>query len=94
MLKDGSWLINVHTSNIQNSSTDCQVFIQVFGTKGKSTLIQLEDESNKKKFQKGSIDQFIIVLPGIGSPSRIIIGHDDSGDDSTWHCEKVLFKLS
>lgn len=90
-LNKGTWFIYVYTSNLSNAGTDARVRIKVYGTKANSDDIWLENEKNNKKlFEKGSLDQFAKVLPDIGKPQKIRIGHDNSGPFPGWHLEKVF----
>jgi len=92
-LVDNSWIIEVYTSEVFGAGTDAKVYIQVTGTKGNTDKIWLEDEgkNNKKLFEKGSCDKFTRILPDIGVPKILKIGHDNSGFGPGWHLEKVVY---
>ncbi len=86
-----NWSIFVYTGNIKNAGTDAGVYLQIFGTKTASTLMQLDNKNgnNKKLFEAGSCDKFDKNLPDIGKPAQIIIGHNNKGLFPGWFLEKV-----
>ena len=64
--------IEVHTGKQKMAGTDANVFITLFGSEGFSKKIHLVDpSSNKKCFEKNSIDKFQVQLEGIGELRRI-----------------------
>lgn len=68
--------MKVQTGNIK--TTDANVFIQLFGVKGKSKIIPLKDSlAHKIPFQRGNIDAFKIETREIGELKAITIGYDE-----------------
>uniref|UniRef100_A0A6B2KWS8 PLAT domain-containing protein n=1 Tax=Arcella intermedia TaxID=1963864 RepID=A0A6B2KWS8_9EUKA len=83
--------VSVVTGNIRGAGTDANVFIEVFGKKGKSRKQVLDNSENN--FEKGKTDVF--VLKGgndLGELTKIHIGHDNSGFGPGWFLEKVIVK--
>lgn len=58
---------------MKGAGTDAQVFLQIYGEKGKSDEIKLENNSDS--FEQGQLDKFV-VSPGLSIaapfPSSII----------------------
>ena len=40
-------------------------------------------------FERGHEDRFHIELPDVGAPTKLRIGHDNSGVGSAWHLAKA-----
>lgn len=51
----------IWTSDVKGAGTDAQVFLQIYGEKGKSDEIKLENNSDS--FEQGQLDKFV-VSPG------------------------------
>ncbi len=60
---------------MRGSGTSANVFLQMFGPKGKSGKIFLD--SGKTNFQRGSNDVFGLEEYDVGDLQKIIIGHDN-----------------
>ena len=69
------------------SGTDANVFIQLFGDKGKTGEYKLDSSSND--FERGQTDEFSVEALDIGIVQRIRIGHDNAGLGSAWFLESV-----
>ena len=66
------YTIEVYTGKQKMAGTDANVFITLFGANGASKKIHLVDpSSNRKCFEKNSIDKFQVQLTGIGELRRI-----------------------
>ncbi|WP_375773370.1 PLAT/LH2 domain-containing protein [Archangium gephyra] len=81
--------IEVFTGARDKAGTDADVFIQLFGDRGVSPRIMLDDY--RDNFERGSHDVF---SPGIGSRYgvlyRVLIGFDtNKGDNPGWFLDKV-----
>ncbi|CAH1787210.1 unnamed protein product [Owenia fusiformis] len=85
--KKTTWTAFIHTSDIRGAGTDANVFIVVYGDKGKSDDIYLDNKSDN--FESGQLDKFKIEMIDIGKPYKMRIGHDDSGSFAGWHLDKV-----
>lgn len=75
------------TSDVSGAGTNANIHMTLYGNEGHSELIALENESDK--FERGQVDHFTIQTPNIGTPTKLRIGHDDSGAASGWHLHKV-----
>uniref|UniRef100_A0A3Q3FXL6 PLAT domain-containing protein n=1 Tax=Labrus bergylta TaxID=56723 RepID=A0A3Q3FXL6_9LABR len=56
------WSLWIWTSDIKGAGTDAQVFLQIYGEKGKSDEIKLENNSDS--FEQAQLDKFM-VSPGV-----------------------------
>ena len=69
--------IEVYTGKQKMSGTDANVFITLFGEHGASKKIHLVDpSSNKKCFEKNSVDNFRVQMYSIGELRRIRYGSE------------------
>ena len=82
------WQVWVFTSDIKNAGTDADVYMVVYGEKGKSDDIKLENKSDS--FEQGHMDMFKIDTVDVGVPYKIRVWHDNSGIAAGWHLDKVL----
>lgn len=86
--------IEVHTGKQKMAGTDSNIYITLIGVHGSSKKIHLADPSSDKKlFEKNSIDKFKIMIPGVGELKRIRIEHDGKGFAAGWFLNKVRFHV-
>lgn len=52
------WSLWIWTSDVKGAGTDAQVFLQIYGEKGKSDEIKLENNSDS--FEQGQVDKFMV----------------------------------
>ena len=81
------WNVMVTTSDIRGAGTDANVSFVLYGDKGKSESIELENKTDN--FERGSVDKFKVDIKDVGTPYKIRIGHDNSKAYSDWHLDKV-----
>lgn len=77
----------VRTSNVKSAGTDANVGICLYGKKGKTSEIKLDNKGDN--FEKGQIDHFKVNLEEVGTPYKLRVYHDNSGRAAGWHLEKV-----
>ena len=75
------------TSDLSNSGTDANVYMCLYGDKGKSDDVKLENKSNN--FEQGDRDDFKIEVVDVGKPFKMRVWHDNSGMGPGWHLKKV-----
>ena len=75
------------TSDIKSAGTDANVSLVVYGEKGKSDDIKLENKGDT--FEQGHMDMFKIDTTEVGVPYKIRVWHDNAGAFSGWHLNKV-----
>ena len=81
------WNVTVYTTDCAMAGTDSKVSFVLYGDKGKSEPIILENKDNN--FERGSIDKFKVDIKDVGTPYKMRIGHDNSKMYSDWHLAKV-----
>lgn len=87
MFTEVTWYTWIYTSDVRGAGTDANVYLVVYGNKGKSDEVWLDNESNN--FETAQTDNFKIEITDIGRPYKIRIGHDNSNPASAWHLDKV-----
>uniref|UniRef100_A0A8C8S867 Oxygen-regulated protein 1 n=1 Tax=Pelusios castaneus TaxID=367368 RepID=A0A8C8S867_9SAUR len=83
----GKWKVSVLTSDMPSAGTSSQVYITLYGDYGSSGPVFLYGEG--ELFQRGNEDIFTIDTGDIGELYKIRIGHNNSGESPSWHCEEV-----
>ncbi|XP_065836583.1 lipoxygenase homology domain-containing protein 1-like [Oscarella lobularis] len=81
------WSVCIWTSDVRGSGTDASVSLQIYGDKGKSDVITLQNEDDN--FEQGEVDKFKLESPDIGQPYKIRIEHDNSGPFPGWQLDKI-----
>uniref|UniRef100_A0A3B3YF21 PLAT domain-containing protein n=1 Tax=Poecilia mexicana TaxID=48701 RepID=A0A3B3YF21_9TELE len=81
------WSLWIWTSDIKGAGTDAQVFLQIYGEKGKSDEIKLENNSDS--FEQGQTDKFMIEMPDMGRLLKLRIWHEKRNPFAGWHLAKV-----
>uniref|UniRef100_A0A3Q2QDK8 Lipoxygenase homology PLAT domains 1 n=1 Tax=Fundulus heteroclitus TaxID=8078 RepID=A0A3Q2QDK8_FUNHE len=81
------WSLWIWTSDIKGAGTDAQVFLQIYGERGKSDEIKLENNSDS--FEQGQLDKFMIEMPDIGRLLKLRIWHEKRNPFAGWHLAKV-----
>ncbi|XP_063067192.1 lipoxygenase homology domain-containing protein 1-like [Engraulis encrasicolus] len=81
------WSVWIWTSDIKGAGTDAQVFVQLFGEKGKSDEFPLESKSDS--FESGQIDKFMVDMPDLGQIRKLRIWHEKRNPFSGWHLNRV-----
>lgn len=67
-----SYLITVITSKKSFAGTDANVYIELYGSRGESERIFLKNSKSKSKtFESGSIDNFQVDCPELGTIKKI-----------------------
>ena len=75
--------IVVYTGSEENSGTDANVYITLFGENGNSDERELDNPENN--FEKGRADTFSITTgKDLGNITDIRIRHDNSGNKPGW----------
>ncbi|KAL7976004.1 hypothetical protein Chor_011772 [Crotalus horridus] len=59
-LKKNPWSLWIWTSDIKGAGTDAPIFLQVYGDKGKSDEMKLDNNSDN--FEAGQTDKFMVTL--------------------------------
>ncbi|XP_013416715.1 lipoxygenase homology domain-containing protein 1 isoform X2 [Lingula anatina] len=85
--KKDTWFARIYTSDIRGAGTDANVYMVLYGDKGKSDEVKLDNETDN--FEQGQVDKFKIELDEVGKPYKMRIRHDGKGSFAGWHLNKV-----
>eukprot|EP00051_Salpingoeca_urceolata_P019600 m.287983 g.287983 ORF g.287983 m.287983 type:complete len:4380 (-) comp19448_c1_seq3:277-13416(-) len=84
--------IVIQTSEEPDSSTDCEVYLKVFGEDEQGQpaedVVYLYD-AKKDSFDVGAESKFERGLLAMANPTRIEVGHDGNGKKTNWKLETV-----
>ncbi len=67
----------VKTSNVAHAGTNANAFMQVYGSKGKSDIVQLQPTKKSAGFERNHEDAFDLELPELGSLTKLRVWHDN-----------------
>ncbi|KAG7241182.1 hypothetical protein INR49_025925, partial [Caranx melampygus] len=81
------WSLSIWTSDVKGAGTDAQVFLQIYGERGKSDEIRLENNSDS--FEQGQLDKFMVEMPDIGRLLKVRIWHEKRHPFAGWHLGRV-----
>jgi len=88
-----TYKIEVKTGDRRGAGTDANVFIEMYGDKGKSGPHNLSAKG-KNAFERNQSDNFLIETVDLGELQKIRIGHDGSGLGDSWFLDKVIIRAS
>ena len=60
----------IKTGDESDAGTDANVYLQMFGEKGKTQNFALREEGDKRRFERGRMDKFLIRTQDIGKVRR------------------------
>lgn len=85
--------ITVTTGNCNGASTDAQIRIKLYGKKGSTEFLKLEQSENHHvAFRRNQSDTFTIQTYHVGELAGITIGHDQTDAKSGWFLNKVMIE--
>jgi hypothetical protein len=73
---------------LKRAGTDSNVFIVLYGDKGKSDDVELKNDK-KNTFETGKCDEFKIETNDVGKPFKLRVYHDNSGSMPGWHLDRI-----
>ncbi|XP_061879941.1 lipoxygenase homology domain-containing protein 1-like [Entelurus aequoreus] len=85
--KKHPWSLWIWTSDLPNAGSDAEIYFQVYGEKGKSDEIKLDNKTDN--FERGQVDRFIVELPDLGILTKLRIWHEKRNPFAGWHLSKV-----
>ncbi|KAM9810394.1 lipoxygenase homology domain-containing protein 1-like [Neosynchiropus ocellatus] len=85
--KKHPWSLWIWTTDIPNAGTDADISFQVYGEKGKSDEISLDNKTDN--FEQGQVDRFMVELPDLGKPIKLRIWHEKRNAFAGWHLSKA-----
>jgi hypothetical protein len=84
------YTIQVQTGNIPHAGTDAAVYIRLYGSRGISDYIQLDNAEDNH--EKGKKDIYTILHKDLGSLQKVDVQHDNQGEYPGWFLESILIK--
>ncbi|XP_078368600.1 lipoxygenase homology domain-containing protein 1-like isoform X2 [Oculina patagonica] len=85
--------IMVKTGDENDAGTDSNVYLQMFGEKGKTQNFSLREEGDKRRFERGRMDKFLIRTQDIGKLSSVRISRDNKGVKRGWLVDKITIDV-
>ncbi|PVD38514.1 hypothetical protein C0Q70_01129 [Pomacea canaliculata] len=86
----GEYRVHVVTGKRIGSSTNADVKLVIYGDKGHTPELMLQESKyNKVKFQRGKEDLFILTAHHVGKMKKIKIGHDRPQLNFAWYLENI-----
>nr|XP_057926865.1 lipoxygenase homology domain-containing protein 1 isoform X2 [Doryrhamphus excisus] len=85
--KKHPWSLWIWTSDLPNAGSDADINFQVYGEKGKSDEIKLDNKTDN--FERGQVDRFIVELPDLGTLTKLRIWHEKRNPFAGWHLTKA-----
>ncbi|KAL5006870.1 hypothetical protein ScPMuIL_015676 [Solemya velum] len=82
--------VTVWTGEKSGAGTDANVFMQIYGEKGKTEEKTLGNKTDN--FEQGQIDKFKVEAIDVGRIRKLRVGHDGKGMMSGWFLEKILIQ--
>ncbi|KAJ7392242.1 hypothetical protein OS493_013620 [Desmophyllum pertusum] len=83
--------VRIKTGSVKNAGTDSNIYIQVFGDKGDTGVIELKQICDTKdKFQRGMNTKINLQTVDVGNLEKVRVGHDGRGLGTGWYLEEVV----
>jgi len=79
--------VSVHTSDVYGAGTDAKIQLQLMGTEGSSTKVELNN--GRGKFERSCRDELTVEASELGALEKISIGHDNGGFGAGWMLDSV-----
>ncbi|XP_048360273.1 lipoxygenase homology domain-containing protein 1 [Sphaerodactylus townsendi] len=85
--------VTVVTGSVPGSGTDAKVFASLIGEQGDTGDRMLVNSlTTTNKFEKGSVDEFIVEAVNLKQVRRVRIGHFGRGGSCGWYLGKVIVR--
>ncbi|XP_060083712.1 lipoxygenase homology domain-containing protein 1-like [Ylistrum balloti] len=82
-----TYQITVKTGDVRYAGTDANVFVKIYGEKGVTKKLMLDDSKNN--FERNMTDDFTMETVDVGSMSKILVGHDNAGVGAGWFLDNI-----
>ncbi len=86
------YTIIIHTGDVAHGGTDANVSMILYGTKGKSRIIKLNEYIARNAFEAGKIDYMKITEKALGRIKKINIWHNEKWLADGWFLNKIVIK--
>ncbi|XP_071954737.1 lipoxygenase homology domain-containing protein 1-like [Antedon mediterranea] len=85
--------VQIVTGDKFGAGTDANVFCNIFGELGDTGERPMKkSKTNRNKFERKAIDEFVLEAVSLQQLSRVRIGHDGAGAGAGWFLEKVIVR--
>jgi len=85
-----TYCLKVKTGLEKGAGTDANIFAIIHGDKGITQKLELKYSlTNANKFERGCLDIFNLDASDVGTLSKVVIGHDNSGIGASWYLDCV-----
>ncbi|XP_071750893.2 lipoxygenase homology domain-containing protein 1 [Centroberyx gerrardi] len=85
--KKHPWSLWIWTSDLPNAGSDADISFQIYGERGKSDEIRLDNKTDN--FEQGQVDRFMVELPDLGKLTKFRIWHEKRNPFAGWHLSKA-----
>ncbi|XP_073676001.1 lipoxygenase homology domain-containing protein 1-like [Garra rufa] len=85
--KKHPWSLWIWTSDLPGAGTDAAILFQIYGEKGKSDEIRLDNKTDN--FEQGQLDKFMVELPDLGKLTKLRIWHERRNPFAGWHLSRM-----
>ncbi|XP_077943299.1 lipoxygenase homology domain-containing protein 1 [Gasterosteus aculeatus] len=85
--KKHPWSFWIWTSDIPGAGSDADISLQVYGERGKSDELRLDNKTDN--FEQGQVDRFMIELPDLGKLTKLRLWHEKRNPFAGWHLNKA-----
>ncbi|KAK2899220.1 hypothetical protein Q8A67_010638 [Cirrhinus molitorella] len=85
--KKHPWSLWIWTSDLPGAGTDAAVLLQIYGEKGKSDEMRLDNKTDN--FEQGQLDKFMVELPDLGKLTKLRIWHERRNPFAGWHLSRM-----
>ncbi|XP_074616097.1 uncharacterized protein LOC141875648 isoform X1 [Acropora palmata] len=83
--------VRIKTGSMKNAATESNIYIQVFGDKGDTGVVEMKQICDTKdKFSRGAITKINLQTVDVGNLEKVRIGHDGRGLGTGWYLEEVV----
>ena len=83
-------MIKIKTGDVRGAGTDANVYMQLFGDKDDTGIVELKVSNNRNKWERDQTDEFSFDFIGLGEElKKIRLGHDNKGLKSGWYVASV-----
>jgi PLAT/LH2 domain len=86
------YTIKFFTGDVAAGGTDANVKMIIYGTRGETTPININELIARDAFEKGKIDYIKFAHRNLGSIKKIKIWHDEKWLGDGWFLNKILIK--
>ncbi|KAM8782294.1 lipoxygenase homology domain-containing protein 1 isoform 1-T1 [Rhynchonycteris naso] len=82
--------VEIWTGDVGGATTTSQVFIQIYGSEGKTEVLFLSSRS--KVFVRASKDTFQLEAAEVGEVFKVRLGHTDEGFSPSWFVDMLWLR--